>query len=568
MTDNPTTIYVGIDVGKNACVACYSSKPIANPADFFDYEAEFLTLRPDPESIEKILALKPPDGKLVIFMEPTGSYSYIFSENFRTHEGVEVHLVDHKRVNSARSALCGWDDKDDWHDAVVLLAIAFEHLAHPERVPVIRTRDPVIQKLSKLYLDSESCNKVLNGLINRARQKLHTECPELSEVRSEPTRAGVAAPMWRFVCSEEIDKKTHSRYSKLVAGTIGSARQSGFSAQLKSYAKSICDWQLRRVALEQEMLSLLQGDKRFTPYLKIFALFGAGLSTKVIWLVQIFPFEQFLGGDGMPIVKLKKNGTKSGRPTKARKSLRKFHSAMGMAPNQRSSGQKHGESISGSGLCRIALWRLVASRIEPDNPSTLRNRLGKQLRNQLLLDKNQKGHLMLMLEEILKDLGTGAQTLETIKAALINSGHSMGQTIAKNLEKLAHQGRVKTQVSGALVRLARSRCAARLVKLLFKELCRVFCYGEEIIVEEKVNIDANGVPSRLSGINLAKRLGVSAGWLSTLRKRHGPDFPQNLCDRDPGGYRWNWHERHRFYYAIAPGAEDDGGMQALVGYFD
>lgn len=565
MTDNPTTVYVGIDVGKNACVAVASSKPIANPADFFDYEAEFLTLRPDPESIQKILALKPPDGRLTIFMEPTGSYSYVFVESFRQCQGVEVQLIDHNRVNSARSALCGWDDKDDWHDAVVLLVLCFEHLAHPERVPVIRQRDPVIQKLNKLYLDSESCNKVLNGLINRARQKLHTECPELSDIKSKPSESGGIAPMWGFVAGREINKRALTRYQRLVAGTIGSASRSGFSGQLKSYASSICDWQLRRHTIDLEMRALLD-DKRFIPYLKIFNQFGAGLDTKVIWLLQIFPFEQFLGDDKMPIVKVKRNGTRSGRPTKARKSLRKFHSAMGMAPNQRSSGMKHGEHISGSGLCRIALWRLVETRIEPDNPSTLRNSIGKILRNQLLLDKTQRGNLMLMLEEILADKKTGKQTVEAMKAALMDSGHRMGATIAQNLEKMVFS-RIKSQVSGALVRLARSRCAARLVKLLFKELCRVFCYGAEV-EEEKVATDANGVPYRLSGVALAQRVGRSTTWLISQKKKHGSNFPTVFRDRDPLGYAWNWHERHKFYYAIAPGATDDGGMQALVGYFD
>jgi hypothetical protein len=68
--------------------------------------------------------------------------------------------------------------------------------------------------------------------------------------------------------------------------------------------------------------------------------------------------------------KSQRRGTKSGKPTKAHVSCRKFHSGIGMAPNQRSSREKKGEFISGSGACPMALWRLVHTRIEISSPGT------------------------------------------------------------------------------------------------------------------------------------------------------------------------------------------------------
>jgi hypothetical protein len=136
---------------------------------------------------------------------------------------------------------------------------------------------------------------------------------------------------------------------------------------------------------------------------------------------------------------------------------------MGMAPNQRSEGEKKGEFISGSGACRMALWRLVHMKVETNSPQSLRNKFGKILWQFLELDKNHRDELMHGLLTILADKTTGAETLAAVKRALIASGNSMGITIASGLEQktqAARSGSIRQQVKFALIRLARSRCAA------------------------------------------------------------------------------------------------------------
>ncbi|MFB2979011.1 hypothetical protein [Microseira sp. BLCC-F43] len=506
------TIIAGLDVGKNSsCLVGWDAdSPISNPKDFFDYESEFICLIPDLDSVNKIISLKPCNGQLIVFLEPTGSDSRVWVNNLRD-AGIEVHLFPHNLVNSSRLALCNWNDKDvkegigngeqgtgglgwgfipkreegtgkrkqeklfafpsslfpylmkhttygsgglllpdreqeigktvrcslfpvrffDEHDAVVLLVLAQKWLREPNSVQLIGQKEPIIKELNDLYLDGESCNKVLNQLINRAGQKLHVEAPEIDDVSSNPTKNGEASPFWAWIAGEVVSLRSAARYAKRLAQSIGLAAKNGFSKQLISYAKSIVEWQLRRYQIDCRIRGILPQPK-FARYIRIFNQFGAGTDTQAI---QIFPFEQFLGSDGQPIIKIKRRGTKSGKPTLAHISCRKFHSAMGMAPNQTSEGEKKGEFISGSGACRMALWRLVSTQIETNSPSSLRNKFGKMLRQFLELDKNHRDELMHGLLTILADKTTGAETLAAVKRALIASGNPMGVTIAAGLDQ-------------------------------------------------------------------------------------------------------------------------------------
>ncbi|MFB2978010.1 transposase [Microseira sp. BLCC-F43] len=257
-----TTIIAGLDQGKHSSmfVAWNGSVPISKPKDFFDYEAEFLCLPPDVESIQKIADCQPSDGRLIVFMEPTGSYSSVWVTSLR-ELGIEVHLVPHNLVNSSRLALCNWNDKDDFHDAVVLLILAQKWLQDPESVQLIRTKDPVIVELSNLYLESESCTEVLNQLINRSRQKLHEEASALDDIKSDVNKNGDASPFWSWVSGGVVSVNTASRAAKKLANSIGTAKKYGFSRQLIAYAKSIVDWQTRRYQIDCKMRAILPNTK-------------------------------------------------------------------------------------------------------------------------------------------------------------------------------------------------------------------------------------------------------------------------------------------------------------------
>ncbi|WP_226586755.1 hypothetical protein [Microseira wollei] len=122
--------------------------------------------------------------------------------------------------------------------------------------------------------------------------------------------------------------RSAARYAKRKAQSIGLAAKNGFEKQLISYGKSIVEWLLRLAQIDCRIRGILPQPK-FARYIRIFKQFGAGTDTQAIWLVQIFPFEQFLGYDGQPIIKIKRRETKSGKPTLAHISCRKFHSSIG-----------------------------------------------------------------------------------------------------------------------------------------------------------------------------------------------------------------------------------------------
>ena len=172
------------------------------------------------------------------------------------------------------------------------------------------------------------------------------------------------------------------------------------------------------MVIEQELFKLLAAPQ-FSRYRKVFARFGFGQRVEALLLSQIYPIENYLAADGKPEIRIAK-GRKSGKPTKRYLSLRRFMKALGCAPSQESSGDmQRAKVMGGSALCRKALWQWLFTRIEPKN-RRLSNDIGDRL-----------GKIM-------------------------------------DAEKL----------SGRPVKLARSRVAAKAVKLLFKELVHELVQSE------------------------------------------------------------------------------------------
>ncbi|GET42659.1 hypothetical protein [Microseira wollei] len=152
---------------------------------------------------------------------------------------------------------------------------------------------------------------------------------------------------------------------------------------------------MRRYQIDCRIRGILPQPK-FARYIRIFKQFGAGTDTQAIWLVQIFPVEQFLGDDGQPIIKIKRRGTKSGKPNLAHISCRKFHSAMGMAPNRNEVQERKRENLLA--VLVLAEWHcgdwLVHMKVETNSPQSLRNKFGRILRQFLEQDKNHRDELM------------------------------------------------------------------------------------------------------------------------------------------------------------------------------
>ena len=323
------------------------------------------------EGIKALLALKPD----VAVMEPTGvNYSRLWGTHL-ARAGVEVRLVGHKELKNYRSFHLNLPDKDDNADALALACYYFDYFESPRRF--VQIRDFSTTRIRELVLRLAHLNRVQSPIINRLRQDLAWQFPEIAHIKSVRSASGDVPLLWGWLCGERHSK----RYENLRDRSVGL----GITSTVKHHAKRLCDLQREEYGIEVELHQLL-ADPKFTAYRKVFKLFGFGLRLESIILSQIYPLEAYFGVDGKPEVKIMK-GRNSGKATTRYLSLRRFQKALGLAPTQESSGDKSKiKIVGGSDLCRIAFWQWVFTHIEVKR-CRLDNEIGQTLGAQLDLEK-------------------------------------------------------------------------------------------------------------------------------------------------------------------------------------
>lgn len=262
-------------------------------------------------------------------------------------------------------------DKDDDADALALACYCFDYFDQPRRF--VQIRDYTITRIRELILRLAHLNRVQSPIINRIRQDLAWQFPEVAGVRSRRGASGKMPLLWAWLGGERKSK----RYDNLYQTTIGL----GLTSTVVHHAQRLCNLQGEEQTIESE-LQILLADPKFQLYREVFVRFGFGDRLTAILLSQIYPLENYLGEDGKPEVRIRK-GRVSGKPTKRHLSLRRFQKALGMAPSLVSSGDVHkSKVVGGSDLCRKALWQWVFTRIEPAR-SRLKNEIGVALGQQL-----------------------------------------------------------------------------------------------------------------------------------------------------------------------------------------
>ena len=354
---------VGLDACKNSVVACILDGVRPTEPRQFYYDSDFPRFYTDAAGIKSLLGLKPD----VAVMEPTGvNYMKLWAAHLGKH-GVKIALVGHKQLRSYRENL-GLPDKDDCADALALACYYIEHQADSTRF--VRQRDPVIAQIRDLVLRLHNLNRVANPIVNRVRQDLAWQFPEVAAIK-------LNAPLfWSWLAGE----RKAIRYDNLYDKSVGL----GLQPETRNSAKAICELQRRERVLELQMRHLMK-DLRFTQYRKVFAQFGFGERVEALLLSQIYPLENYFKG-GQPEVKIRV-GKVSGQPTKRHLSRRRFQKALGVAPTREDSGDKHSSKKAGSSLCRMALWQWIFTRVEPKR-TRVKSHLGKQLGE--LLDAEKK----------------------------------------------------------------------------------------------------------------------------------------------------------------------------------
>lgn len=333
-------IVIGLDVCKLSVAACVLHEKSTEPRQLY-FDIDFLKLEANSIGIKALLALKPD----VAVMEPTGvNYSKLWG-TILARAGVKVVLVGHTQLRSYRANHLGLPDKDDDADALALACYYWDYHDSPNRF--VQIRDFPIVKIRELALRLAHLARVQNPIINRARQDLAWQFPEIADSRSKL--------MWGWLCGKTKSKRLEDKY-KLTAGL-------GLTDTVRLHAERLYLLHAEEAEITDALLTLLN-DSQFEKYRTVFKQFGFGDRVQAILLSQIYPLENYLE-NGKPIVKIRK-GRKSGKPTKRYLSLRRFTKALGMAPTENSSGDKNSKGVvGGSDLCRKALWQWVFTRVEP-----------------------------------------------------------------------------------------------------------------------------------------------------------------------------------------------------------
>lgn len=371
---------LGLDICKNSVVACLLTQKPTQPREAY-HSLEFFKLKADAAGIKQLLALKPD----VALMEPTGiNYQRLWGIQL-AKVGVEVRLVSNNKLPSYRKTL-DLPDKDDDADALALACYYFDYQHLPRRF--LQVRDTVTVRVRELCLRLCHYNRVQSPIINRLRQDLAWQFPEVMNIRSTlGTDDNVPPLLWGWISGQ----RNSAKYDRLYDLSVGS----GLTDETRFAAKMYCDLALQERLIETELANLIKADMRFLPYRKVFARFGFGLRTQALILSQIFPIENFFGENGKPEMIVTK-GRNSKKPTKKRRSEARFMKCLGVAPTRQWSGDEQKKAYqSGSDICRVALWQWIFTRIEPQR-ARLQNPTVDKLSAYFLEAKNQKQPIRLV----------------------------------------------------------------------------------------------------------------------------------------------------------------------------
>lgn len=280
---------LGLDICKSSVSACLLTERPTEPRQFY-YDCKFYRFPANAAGIKAMLALNPD----IAIMEPTGvNYARLWGTHL-ARVGVEVRLVGHKQLRGYREDHLGLPNKDDDADALALACYAFDYHDSPRRF--LQIRSCTITRLRELVLRLAHLNRVQSPIINRLRQDLAWQFPEVALVRSRRSETSDVPLLWGWLALE----RTSSRYDNLYANTVGL----GITRTVRYHAKRLCDLQREEKVIELELRDLL-ADPAFCLYRKVFARFGFGERISALLLSQIYPFESYLDADGQPEVKIR-----------------------------------------------------------------------------------------------------------------------------------------------------------------------------------------------------------------------------------------------------------------------
>ncbi|NEP39926.1 MAG: IS110 family transposase [Okeania sp. SIO2H7] len=339
-------MFAGVDVGSSSIVVCWA---IERPTQVRETYRDFANFREfDLKSIDALKSL----GITKAFLEPTGWHYARLWISILERSGADVCLVGHGELLSYRKFL-DLPDKDDRADALALLCYGFDFEGVTGRF--LFRRDADCQKLRDFYFRLGFYARLRTSLINRLRQDLKYQFPEISNVYLGRKTYGNTPLTVRWLSGEEESQG----YESSLACSVGEGL---YCDDTIFMAELLYDIFEQERWIEDRITDIFRLEK-FVPYLEVLQEFKMGnLRTAAFIISQVFPLDCFLGDNGRPIVE--KRLTENGNLATRRLSEARFKSRMGAAPSREFSGKSRRFRKRGSREARIVLWRWFRTIIE------------------------------------------------------------------------------------------------------------------------------------------------------------------------------------------------------------
>ena len=340
---------VGLDVCKLSVVACILEKRPPEPRQFY-YDAKFDIFTANAGGISSLLELKPD----IAVVEPTGvNYSKLWCTHL-ARAGIEVRLVGHRKLRAYRKDTLELPNKDDCADALALACYCFDYLNLPRRF--VQIRQPNIVKIRELALRLAHLNRCQSPIVNRLRQDLAWQFPEIAKVKLQKNRDRLSRCLLWLAGEIESEK-----YQRLYESSVGL----GLTPTVKLHALRLCNLHREEIDIEINLFQYTS-QPEFEKYHLVFDRFGFGDRVSAMILSQIYPFENYLTPEGKPLVIYRRGRfSKERKYTKRYLSRRRFEKALGVAPTENSSGDSESKAIvGGSDLCRLSIWQWIFTRLE------------------------------------------------------------------------------------------------------------------------------------------------------------------------------------------------------------
>lgn len=345
-------IIVGLDVCASSVVACALSEKPDRPLNWFRSNRSTIpTMQANKEGIEQLLLMKPDYAVL----EPTGiNYSRLWA-NWLIEASIPLLWVGHAQLKSHRIEL-KLPNKNDAADAFALAHFAFVHLNDPDYFLSFEING-LGATVRMLGLQLQHLNRVSSPIVNRFRQNLAHEWPEVMNRKLSKTAANNGPALLRFVCGLEISKRSQTILNKSLNSTVGS----GISDFTREHAKRLLNLENQQIDIERALLEIVNSEP-FEMYNRVFDRFAFGKRIRSIILSYCYPFESFLNQNGNEI--RDKVVSRTGKKGTRYRSLASFKLSLGYGLVEDTSGKSSAWIPGGSKICRIALWQWVFSRIE------------------------------------------------------------------------------------------------------------------------------------------------------------------------------------------------------------